>query len=85
MPAVTNDYDWMFDKWRWAATLKAQRDVDLVAAQELSGLTASGWWHWLNPDKLSSYEQPGMKNFLAVCNLLQLNPADFFCLNVKGL
>jgi len=85
MPIQYRDYDWVFDKHRWAEALRGCRDADLVAAQELSGLTAGGWYNWLNPDKSRTYEQPGMKNFLAVCNLLNFAPADFFCLNVKGL
>lgn len=79
------NYDWVFDKYRWAEVLRGQDNQDLVAAQELSGLTAAGWWHWLNPKQGTTYEQPGMKNFLAVCNLLHLDPREFFCLDVKGI
>lgn len=80
MPVKYNTVDWAFDKRRWAHDLNQQRDVDLVAAQELSGLTASAWYAWLNPLTRSHYEQPRMYNFLKVCNLLDLDPRNYFCL-----
>jgi len=82
MPIQYANLDWQFDAERWAADLRAQRDGDLVAAQELSGLTASGWWNWLNPKRSRGFEHPGMKNFLNVCNLLHLDPRDYFKLNL---
>lgn len=85
MPIRYENYDWIFDKHRWAEKLRGLEPDERAAAQELSGLTESGWYHWLNPDKSKVYEHPGMKNFLLVCNLLHLNPTEFFCLGVKGL
>jgi len=77
-----NTVDWKFDARRWAHDLKAQRDVDLVAAQELSGVTASGWWHWLNVKPGRPFEHPNMSNFIKVCNLLELDPRNYFCLSL---
>jgi len=67
-----------FAAQKWADVLRQQDDKTLVVAQTLSGLSASGWWHWLNPKRGKTYEHPGMGNFINVCNLLDLNPADFF-------
>lgn len=80
-----NNYDWQFDKHRWAEKLRGLDHETRAAAQELSGLTESGWYHWLNPDKSKTYLHPGMLHFIQVCNLLDLNPTEFFCLDVKGL
>jgi len=80
MPLAYANIDWEFDQERWAADLNKQADGDLVAAQELSGLTASGWWNWLHPKRSRSYQHPGMGNFLNVCNLLHLDPREYFSL-----
>lgn len=82
MTTFFTDVDWQFDAERWAADLKNQRDADLVAAQGLSGLSAGAWWHWLNPKKGKEFQHPNMSNFIKVCNLLQLDPRDYFCLNI---
>jgi len=79
---IINHYDWKFDVHRWAEALKALSPEDMSAAIELSGLTASGFWHWINPERSKTYIQPGMLNFLAVCNLLNLDPREFFCLDI---
>lgn len=85
MPIQYTNVDWIFDKHRWAEALRGQTDTDLDAARELSGLSTGAFLTWMNPQYRGAYEQPGMKNFLAVCNLLHLNPTEFFCLDVKGL
>jgi len=81
MPIHYANVDWKFDAERWAADLRKQADADLVAAQELSGLTASAWWNWLNPKRSRQFMHPGMSNFLNVCNLLHLDPRDYFSLS----
>lgn len=82
MATLFRHEDWKFNAGRWAHDLKKQADKDLVAAQELSGVGASGWWHWLNPQKYRSFAHPNMSNFINVCNLLNLDPRDYFCLNI---
>jgi len=82
MTTFFTEVDWQFDAERWAADLKKQRDVDLVAASELSGLTAGAWWAWLNPKKGKPFQHPNMSNFIKVCNLLQLDPREYFCLKL---
>lgn len=85
MPAQYRNYDWRFDKHRWAEALRGMPITELQAAQELAGISQSGWYHWMNPDKSGVYQHPAMLNFLNVCNLLHLDPREFFCLDVKGL
>lgn len=77
--------DWQFDKHRFAETLRGLDAETLAAAQELSGLSESAFLTYMNPQYRGAYENPGMKNFLNVCNLLHLDPREFFCLDVKGL
>jgi len=72
--------NWKFDAQRWAEAINGQTHDDIAAARELSGLTASGWRNWLKGDTSKSYIHPGMLNFLNVCNLLNLDPRDFFTL-----
>lgn len=72
------DVNWVFDVEQWAADLLAQKPEDLAAARELSGLTESAWRHWMKGGTHGAYEQPRMKNFLNVCNLLQLDPRHYF-------
>jgi hypothetical protein len=79
------NYDWTFDKHRFAERLRGFDGETLTAAQELSGLSPSAFLTYINPQYRGAYENPGMKNFLAVCNLLDLDPREFFCLDVKGL
>jgi hypothetical protein len=72
--------NWKFDAARWAEALNGHAHDDLAAARELSGLTASGWRNWMKGEQGKSYIHPGMMNFLNVCNLLDLDPRDFFTL-----
>lgn len=82
MTTFFTDVDWQFDAERWAADLKKQSDKDLVAAQELSDTTPGAWWKWLNPKPGQQFPHPNMSNFLKVCNLLQLDPREYFCLKL---
>lgn len=69
-----------FDVTAWSVVLAALDADTLALAKELSGLTDAGWRHWLKGETTSSYIHPGMLNFLNVCNLLDLDPRQFFCL-----
>jgi len=70
--------NWKFDVQRWAEALNGQSADDIAAARELSGLTASGWRNWMTGKETDSFKQPGMQNFINVCNLLDLDPRDFW-------
>jgi len=82
MTAFFTDVDWKFDAERWAADLNRQSDGDRIAALELAGLSAGAWWAWLNPKANRPFNHPNMSNFIKICNLLQLDPRDYFCLNI---
>lgn len=82
MPTFYANVDWRFDAERFAEDLRQQSDKDLVAAQELAETTPGAWWNWLHPKKGKAYQHPSMSNFIKVCNLLQLDPRDYFCLNI---
>lgn len=85
MPIQYTNLDWTFDKHRFAEALRGFAPETLAVAQELSGLSESAFLTYINPQYRGAYENPGMKNFLNVCNLLHLDPREFFCLDVKGL
>lgn len=72
--------DWQFDAQAWSEALNAAHPADLLAAKELSGIGESGWRNWLKGEVTQSYKQPGMKNFLAICNMLDLDPRQFWTL-----
>lgn len=80
MATTYRNLDWSFDSHRWANDLNRVSDKDKIAALELSGLTASAWWGWLNPRPGKPYQYPQMTNFLNICNLLNLDPRDYFSL-----
>ena len=65
MPTTYRNADWVFDRERWANDLQRQPDSDLVAAQELSGLTGHAWWNWLHPERRGQWEQKAFKRTLA--------------------
>jgi len=82
MATIYTLYDWQFDSVRWAHDLNQQSDRDKIAALELAGITASAWWAWLNPRPGKPFQHPNMSNFLNICNLLDLNPTNYFCLKI---
>jgi len=70
-----------FDRIAWAAALNAVDPETRKVAQEMSGVSHGGWYHWLNPERPGNvYEYPLMRNFENVCNLLDLDPRNFFTL-----
>lgn len=70
-----------FDAKAWSEALNRVDHITREVAREMSGLTKAGWAHWLKGAKTSSYVHPGMLNFINVCNLLDLDPRQFFVLN----
>jgi len=72
------NHDWTFDRKAWSDALNAARAEDLQAACDLSGLTRTGLYYWMRPDKPGPFERPSMKNFLTFCNLLHLTPSEYF-------
>jgi len=80
MAVKYRSYSWIFDREAWARVLSSARPDDLEAALQLSGLSRGGLYHWMRPYQDSVFKHPSMQNFLLFCNLLELNPADFFTL-----
>lgn len=73
-----------FDSKAWAKAMQALEPDTRELARELSGLTKAAWRNWLDGRKGGAYIHPGMLNFLNVCNMLDLDPRQFFCLSECG-
>jgi len=72
-----------FDEVRFAAVLRAMKPDELAMIAEMLELSQGAVWHWLNPRVETGYAHPRMSNFIAVCNLLDLDPRDFFIIEEK--
>jgi len=70
--------NWRFNSEAWAATLNNIGDELIEAARELTGLSEAAFWHWRNNTYPEGFEHPNMTNLLKICNLLDLDPRDFF-------
>ena len=71
-------HNFEFDSALWAEKLNECDHATIEAVRELSGLSKSAFWHWLMNRYPAGINYPNMTNFLAICNLLDLNPAVFF-------
>jgi len=70
--------NWEFSINRWAEVLNAADPEQVEAARQLTGLSSTCITTWKLKHKNGTYERPGMQNFLTFCNLLDLDPRDFF-------
>lgn len=72
--------DWAFNSEYFAEVLSGLTPEDLEACRELMGVTKSAIRNWSKDKYTTEMNYPHMTNFLAVCNLLDLDPRDFFTL-----
>jgi len=81
MSTIFRVYPMKFDTEKWAAVMNGDWAKDDIQKGYLLGVnpsTISGWRKlYLEPN----FPHPNMHNFLNVCNLLDLNPQDFFILD----
>lgn len=82
MAQITGVYNWKFDAAKWARTVKrlTQDNVQLYAS--LMGVNAATLSSWRNMDKPGRNPHPSIGNFLLICNELDLDPRDFFALDI---
>jgi len=72
--------DWQFNGELFAEHLSKMSPDDVEACRELMGVTGSSIRRWQKADYDSDFPFPRMNNFLALCNLLDLDPRDYFTL-----
>lgn len=82
MPPEYRQYRWKFDSAKFAKAVKkltAQSVQEWAALMAVKAATLSSW---RNMDKPERNPHPSMANFLHICNELDLDPRDFFCLDI---
>jgi hypothetical protein len=70
--------DWRFDAvaWSQAVSVAYEKHGDDIA--EMLNVTPSAIKHRIKMDYTGGFTYPNMTNFLACCNLLDLDPTEFF-------
>lgn len=79
MPYATVDFPWTFDQEGLHRDVKAwckRHGFTIAEGMELCGLTAS----WSTPRTLASF--PTVANLMTVCSLMELDPRDYFVLDL---
>lgn len=72
--------DWAFDAEKFAESLQAMTDDDMQAAADLLGVSWQTIRRWQKGNYDTEFNFPRMSNFLNLCNLLDLDPRDYFTL-----
>lgn len=75
-------YNWAFDSVKWAGVLDlVALEIDDRTLGEILGVDRSTVNNWRKRAyRLSEYDFPSMSNFIKVCNVLDLDPRDFYAL-----
>jgi len=72
--------NWMFDAEKFADALQAMSPGDMTAAADLLGVSWQTIRRWQKGEYDTEFNFPRMSNFLNLCNLLDLDPRDYFTL-----
>jgi len=81
MPIVYKVFNFRFDLERFGYDLKRcdfVNDTTIAAMLGVDGTTIHNWKNRAQANTTTPY--PNMTNFLKVCNLLDLDPRDYFVL-----
>jgi len=71
--------DYAFDNVAFSAAIKAMHEhFSWQELSDLMGISKSTLNNWANGNWAPEFPHPHMSNFLLVCNMLDLNPVDFF-------
>lgn len=81
MATVYRIYPMVFDRTKWAAVLNVAAAGDQKGLAYLLGIDPSTLSGWINDRYSPNFQHPSMTFFLNVCNMLDLNPQEFFCLD----
>lgn len=74
--------NWKFDAAKWAQVIKRMTNDNVGEWAQLMGVNAATLSAWRNMDKPNRNPQPTIANLLLVCNALDLDPREFFCLDL---
>lgn len=80
MASTYTHMDWSFDGVAFARDLTAMSITDMQAAGELLGVSWQTIRRWQTGQYDNQFNFPRMSNFLKLCNLLDLDPRDYFTL-----
>jgi len=72
-----------FDTLKWSKTIAAIPAKERRLFGDLIGVAGSTLATWANIKEAERFPFPSMSAFIATCNELDLNPADFFILEDK--
>lgn len=82
MGTTYRSINWEFNGELFAQKLQAMSEDDITAAAELMGVTRTAFYRWARNKYDNEFPFPRMHNFLRLCNLLDLDPRDFFVLEI---
>jgi len=71
------NYEFNFDVWSSTMRLLVERG-DAPVVSELLGMSESIIINWAKGRWTEGFKYPNMTNFLKVCNLLEIEPLQFF-------
>jgi len=72
--------DWSFNSELFADRLQAMTDEDIIACAELMDVSRQAVERWRSGSYKTEFNFPRMSNFIHLCNLLDLDPRDYFTL-----
>jgi len=81
MSTIYRIYPMKFDTELWAERLAAAAAGNQAELAYILGIDPSTISGWTKQHYSLAFPYPSMTFFLNVCNLLDFNPQDFFCLD----
>ena len=72
--------NWAFNSELFAEHLRAMADDDIYACAELMEVSRQAVERWRVGKYKTDFNFPRMSNFIHLCNLLDLDPRDYFTL-----
>jgi len=70
-----------FDAEKWTALMNTIEAADVADFARMFGLTASSVMNWRRGSYHKDAPYPSMTNFTNICNWMDVNPQEFFCLD----
>lgn len=81
MNLQTSMHEWDFDFDLWCAVINhAAKELGNQYLADLCGLDVSTINNWSNASATHNNKWPSMKSLMTVCNTLDVDPRQFFCL-----
>lgn len=82
MPPKYGQYAWKFDSEKFARAVRKLTGKEVVEWAQLMGVNAATLSSWRHMDEPGRNPHPLISNLLLLCNELELDPRDFFCLDI---